>query len=478
MKKIMNWVMAAALVCSTSVMTSCSSSDDNPTPDNTRKRTEFVEHTRASLKAVASNLNFKAWNSLNYFATGFNQYIMLNDDFDKTLSRTLGEMIQKSIVPFELPEGGIPEDLPADLKTDYKYVATVDLTDFNYTFTATTTGFDVAENDDNGLEILFPNPGDNNSNIENISVVIKGTGDTFFTSADRFSNDSVLVLVKFPVQYDLAISTKSGGNWTKNVYGTIKNAVQNYADVETIDGSTPTNPKMEGWNIAMDLHAAIPSVDGFDLYLAIGQDPKTHKAGLKLNYAHNGYKVVDATAVMSNTNGMTDLSEVTTSSSIMDILSAIMTGNSIDDLTLTLLDDLTTKLQITDCEKVIKIQKEMARARRSYADQQTIGGYVDQLNALISCSMTDKTLAQDIPMRLVTTKVGVDWWTVPALNFADENGYVPMTELLDKESIEYALNIIDHAVDPTKNSIVVARQLMYALQKLQTSFYKSEAAAE
>jgi len=73
----------------------------------------------------------------------------------------------------------------------------------------------------------------------------------------------------------------------------------------------------------------------------------------------------------------------------------------------------------------------------------------------------------------VTTKIGVDWWAVPGLNFADENGYVPLTEMLDKESVEYAFNIVDHAVEPAKNSIVVARQLMQAIQKMQTLFYET-----
>jgi len=34
----------------------------------------------------------------------------------------------------------------------------------------------------------------------------------------------------------------------------------------------------------------------------------------------------------------------------------------------------------------------------------------------------------------------------PALNFADENGYVSLYDMLDKESVEYGINIIDHAV--------------------------------
>ena len=286
-----------------------------------------------------------------------------------------------------------------------------------------------------------------------------------------------MVVIILPAQYDLAISTKSGDNWTQNLYGTIKNTSKP-SDVKTPGGSTPILPLIDAWNMALDLHANIPDVDGFDLYFAIGQDPETHKAGLKVDYAHNGYKVLDATATLTNANGLTDLTNLTTSSSIMDVLSAIMAGNSIEKMELTLLDDLTTNLKVSDCEKLVKLQNEMAHARRNYADQATIEGYVEQINDLVDCSMTCKGVNQNIPMRLVTTKIGVDWWAVPGLNFADEKGYVPMTELIDKESVEYALNIIDHASEPMQFSIIMARQLIQALQKLQTAFYDSKAAAD
>ena len=307
---------------------------------------------------------------------------------------------------------------------------------------------------------------------------MKATGDTFINFDHRLSNDSVMVIIKFPAQYDMSLALKDGDNWTKYLYGTIKNTVKNLEGPEEIDGSTPIILTREAWNMALDLHAAIPDIDAFDLYFALGQDPETHKAGLKIDYVHNGYKVLDATATLANANGLTDLTQMTSSSSIIDIFTAIMAGNSIEELQLTLLDCLTTSGKISDCEKVVKLQNEMAHARRNYADQHTIAGYVEQLNQLVSCSMSDKTLGQKIPMRLVTTKIGVDWWAVPGLNFADENGYVALTDMLDKESIEYAFNIIDHGVEPVKNSIVVARQLMQAIQKLQTAFYDSKAAAD
>ena len=476
MRKVMNWVMAATLICSVSVFTGCSNTEDNPAPQNPSKRKEFVEHTRASLKNLAENLNFKTLNSLNYFATSFNKYIVLNPEFDKTISRTMGQKIQESLKPLIGPGGEKPEglpDIPEGERPQHKYFAVVDLTDFNYTFTSNGTGFDVAENDDKGLEIILPVPEVAGVGLEALSITIKGTGETYGQPATRFSNDSVLVIVRIPEQYDMALSTRAGGTWTKNVYGTAKNTIRSPFDLEPIDGNLPINPYLDAWNVALDLHAIIPDVDAFDMYFAIGQDPETHKAGLAFKYAHNGYNIAQAIAILSNTNGKTDLSKITNSSSIMDFVTAIMAGNSVDDLTLTFLDCLTTTGTISDCEKVLQLQNAMAKARRNYADQQTIGEYVNQLNQLVNFTMSDKTLGQEIPMRLITTKIGVDWWAVPGLNFADENGYIPLTELLDKESVEYAFNIVDHAVDPVKNSLIVARQLAQALRNMQTLFFKT-----
>ena len=193
MKKLMNWVLATTLICGASVFTSCSESGDNPAPENAKDRKEFIAHTRDALKNVAENLNFATWKSVNFFAVNFNQHVLLNEAFEKTISKTFGEKIQESIKPFELIEG-MPE-----LEADYKYVATVDLTDFNYTFTATQTGFEVAENEDKGLEVVFPvNAKYSDAKVDDVSAIsvnFKGTGDTFAIEDKRLSNDSVMVVI-------------------------------------------------------------------------------------------------------------------------------------------------------------------------------------------------------------------------------------------------------------------------------------------
>ena len=478
MKKMLQWVMAATLVCGASVFTACSSDDDdnNNSGNNETKggknRQEFVEHTRANLKNVAENLNFTTINSFTYMNTYLNEYVLLNDEFDKTISRAFGQKIQASLQPAERPEGVDPADLPDYMQKDFKYLAFVDLTDCNYTFTATTTGFNMAENADQGLVVEMPVYG--TSETEGVKFAIKGTGDTYGFASPRFSNDSVLVVIKIPAQYNLSLSVKADGKWTEYLYGTVKNTAKNLAGVTTPDGATPFTLSADAWNAALDLHSNIPGVDATDIYFAIGQDPSTKKAGLKFDYTHNAQKVLNVTATMNNTNGKTDYSKFTSTNSVADVFTAIMAGNSIEDMTLTMLGCLTTNVKVSDCEKVVTLQNEMAEARRNYADQKTIENYVSQLNKLVTSTMSDKTLGQEIPMKLTTTQIGIDYWAVPALKFADETDYVPLTEVLDQKSVEYGLNIVDHAVDPAKDAIIVARQLMQAVQKLQTLFYQTE----
>jgi len=176
---------------------------------------------------------------------------------------------------------------------------------------------------------------------------------------------------------------------------------------------------------------------------------------------------------------LTGLSAFSTSGSILDVLVAMMSGNNLES-TITLNDDLTTSLTVSDCGKAMQLQHEMAHARRNYADQATIEEYTKQLNELMSAKMTCKGVNQVIPMKLQTEKFGVDYWAMPAFNFADEKGYVPITELLDKESVEYGINIIDHAAEPMAGAIVTVRQLLQFVQTfiMQMRVNQAQAQAE
>ena len=468
MKKIMHWVLAATLVCGASVFTSCSNdnSDNAGSIEQAKKnRKEFIQHTRQSLKTLAGNLNFSTWNAVNYFNQYVNEYILLNDNFDKGLSKAFGQEIQKSLTP-----------LPTEAVAQWgrKYWVTINMADFDYIFKTTETGFDVTPNTEDGMVIELGTPYDPSIAAR---IDLKGSGEEYKQFSPALSNDSVAVVFKFPAHFEFTLSTKQNGAWVPGMTASFDLSLTHGDYGMELLPADETSIVLDTWNLSGTVSTAIPG-DATTLEFNIGQDPTTHKAGMTFDYTHNGVKTVGLRTVLTNANGLTDFSQLNlnSASSILSVITAVMAGKSIDDLTLTLLDDLTTTVKVADCQKVMLLQSEMAAARRNYADQQTIDGYTQQLNELISATMTDKSLNQQIPMKLATTKVGVDWWTVPALNFADEKGYVPLTELLDKESIEYGINIIDHAAEPMQQSIIVVRQLAQALQKLQSAFLQTKPA--
>ena len=75
--------MAAILVCGAGVFTSCTNDpEDNPAQEQAKKnRLEFVEHTRATMKDLAENLNFGSWTAANNFAdeNGYVSFVDLHD---------------------------------------------------------------------------------------------------------------------------------------------------------------------------------------------------------------------------------------------------------------------------------------------------------------------------------------------------------------------------------------------------------------
>jgi hypothetical protein len=190
---------------------------------------------------------------------------------------------------------------------------------------------------------------------------------------------------------------------------------------------------------------------------------------MSFSFGHNGKNMIELSCIAEYPERESGVTQFTTSKSILDVLVAMISGSNFEG-SLTLNDDLTTSISISDCAKAIQLQREMAHARRNYADQATIEGYTQQLNELLSATMTCKGVNQVIPMKMQTEKFGVDYWSMPALNFADEKGYVPITELLDKESVEYGINIIDHAAEPMAGAIITVRQL---LQFVQTFFMQA-----
>ena len=364
----------------------------------------------------------------------------------------------------------------------YKQYATIDLTKFNYRFTMKEdgSGFDVEEADDfemiiNGPIAPEPRPGETekpdmperpeSAQKGYDKLTLKAGGDTYLQIAKQLGTDELAVVILVPSTFEFLITINNPEGDSFNYFsGSFKN------DIKKIGTSDYINPLTDALNITGIIKASIPEhpdgihpADAADLNFTFAQDPVTNQVGTYLSFGHNGKDMIGLWTMLEYTDKEIDLSKYTGSGTILDLLVALMGGSNLD-ATFSLNGDLTTEISVSDCGKVMQLQKEMAHARRSYADQATIEGYTQQLNELVSAKMTCDGVNQEIPMKLQTEKFGVDYWAMPAFNFADEQGYVPFTQLLDKESVEYAINIVDHAAEPMAGAIVTVRQLMQFVQ--------------
>ena len=472
---MMYWVLAATLICGASVITSCSANDtnDNPSQEQAKKdRKEFIRHTRQNLKEVAENLNFGSWEAANTINQAFNTTVLNNPEFEKAITPLFVQKIQESVKPVE--EGS---ELAA---MGYKQYATIDLTKFNYRFTMKEdgSGFDVEEADDFEMITNLINPETKEVILGGNKLTLKASGDTYKQIAKRLGNEELAVVILVPSDFAFTLAGNTGGDWLEGFKGVFKN------DVKMSGKSEYMNPKTDGLNITGKLETALTdspdgkhAADATDLNFIFTLDPVTNKVGTYLTFVHNGKNMMDLWSMLEYTDKEIDLSKYTGSGTILDLLVALMGGSNLD-ATFSLNGDLTTEISVSDCGKAMQLQKEMAHARRSYADQATIEGYTQQLNELVSAKMTCDGVNQEIPMRLQTEKFGVDYWAMPAFNFADEQGYVPFTQLLDKESVEYAINIVDHAAEPMAGAIVTVRQLLQFVQTFLMQMRVSQAQAQ
>ena len=446
----MNWVLAATFICGASMFTACTANEtnDNPTQEQAKRdRAEFISHVRADLKDLAENLTFKAWPNLNGFLINFNNQVLLNDKYKHELALLFNQKIMESLQPVE--EGS---DLA---QLGFKYQATIDLTNFNYRLTAeSATDFKVEPADD--LELVFYNA----ETDVHVNIVFRASGNSANVLSPGLSAltlNEVAVTLLVPEKFEFELSNDKDGTMRTWLTGEFTNTLKKTAERSFYDIT------QDEWTATGN---TVTGHGGEVLGFIIKQDPANHKAYNDFTILRQGRNMLELALEMTDLDGKPDYTKLSLNDNFFDLITNVISGFRVDNLSITTLENITTTMKIDDCKKFVTLHAEMTKARRNGADQQTIDGYASQMNDLLTCSVEDKLLHQTIPMRFMASKVGVDWWAMPAMSFADENGFVPITDLLDKESIEYAVNVIDHAAMPMQQDMLITRQLMMFVMKL------------
>lgn len=468
-KKLLRMLAAILIISGMTVMTSCSeSNDDNPSSQTAKNRKEFLAHVKSNMEYLAKNLNFGSWQFANQLNQEFNVEVLNNPEFEKTITTLFNQKVRKSIRPVEAGS-----ELAG---MGYKYVGTVDFTSFNYRFIQRLdlSGFDVEEADD--FEMLLQDGVWEPGQIYHIRLLLSAGGAKQELLSNTMSNDTVAVVMLIPETFEVSISSDYYGDYLTQLVCKFQNNIQ------PMSGSQYAMLSASPWTISGTIASDVHETDWNDEYLqdatllnfSITQNPTTHKSDVSLDFTHNDHKMLQLEATNTNLNGKTDLSAFTSGSSLLEVLGAIVEGNSIDNMVLTLNDDLTTTFKITDCAKALQLATASGTARRNYADEATIDQYTQQLNKIITGQLTCKGVNQTIPMQLQTVKFGVDYVAMPALKFSDEQGYVPLKQLVEAETMEYAINIVDHAAEPAMQGMIVVRQLMQYMQTLFLAYKQAQ----
>ena len=479
----MNWVLAATLVCGASVFTACTNeSSDNPSQEQAKKnRTEFIQHTRATMKNMAENMNFTSWNAANEINKYFNLYVLNNRAFNMRIVSTFIGNILQSIKPVE--EGS---ELA---KLGYQMYGTIDLSNFGYRFTMNedNTDFDIEAADN--FEVILNGYNPMTQQIEKgiYKLAMKADGKKVFKyQIPSILQKGLVNVIIMPSEFEFSIADKLSGTWADRFYGSLNN------QVSVPEGTEYANLIRDSWNTNGTINTNIPgpSESGYSeaiykadknaLAFSLAIDKVNHKADLGFSWEQNGQKMVDLALKGSGVGtGNIDIAKIdftkfTSATSIMEVIGTALSAYSLDESKVTLLDDLTFSLSIPELAKTMIVYNEYKTARRNGADKSIIDTYTKQLNDLVTAEVICKGVNQTIPMRFMTTKFGVDYWAMPSYNFSDENGYVSLTDLLDPESITYGINIIDHAAAPMQQSIIVAGQLVQYLQTLLASMQQNQ----
>ena len=90
-------------------------------------------------------------------------------------------------------------------------------------------------------------------------------------------------------------------------------------------------------------------------FLFLDSNPVANENSMNFSFVHNEKKMIELEAVAKYTDKEIDFSQFTSSRSILDVLVALISGSNFEG-SLTLNDDLTTTISISDCAKAIQLQ--------------------------------------------------------------------------------------------------------------------------
>jgi len=442
-------------------------------------RTALIDHVRNIAKGLAEQgANFSSRNVVSELTSQFAKVLVDNAAFFKS---TTDAIVQAAIMSAK----DVEEGSELQQKGYSKYID-VSLDQLYGRYIIPSEGAPVVEP---AAQIEFIFPVTTEKGTTNCMTTIKAVGATSKMVHPVIQDRSIALILHLPESIVLESGELNGETFTKVFDSTIN------CTFEPNGKSQYVNVIKNKWTLSGVQHSFLEGKEGFlpdknVITFSRSFDPvTTGQMSSEMAFAQNGQPILEwkgcATiptlptiistfpeliAALMQSAGIdgSSLSDLISGSSIsiVDLLLPLLTGSTIDNMEVWAMGDLGFKVKVTDIPTLQTTLMQLREARYQHKGKDAIDALVQQLNTVTEGKVSCKALSQELPFKMVTEKFGIDYIPAPAVKFADEEDYVPMSELADKETIEYTINFMAGTVPLLADNAKTIEEIFMTLLQL------------
>ena len=418
------WLLAVIFMCGSIAFTSCEEDEkDNPVyetetgtdnPQNNTEREQLLSHIKDDAKQMAENLEFT---DLDVTSQAFSRLTELMAK-DRSFIKNMQTLLSASMIKTGLPKIKPVESGSELQKMGYLAYLPVDFLTFGIQIV-----FDGKGNSKlsqaKGLQFIFP-------------ATIEGIGTTLYKIAFNYGDtwyEKVTPAQLNNIQH-LAFVHRIPDTFTMTLSGLIGNQ-------EVILSKATLNLRIDPLQISAKMNES--------LYFNLNQDEN----GLRhINYGMN--------------NGGKELFD----------LQALMDGNTAD-VQVSVLNDLMLKGRVNDVAQVTQLMTDvMLRINKKPADP-GLDDDVQRLNGMFDFQLSFNGSSYSEPVKLALLGNYNQCEILPALRYATEYYYLPLSYFVDEETIDNLRKVYAAAARPIIETANTSSELFSKISQVFEILYKN-----
>lgn len=437
MKKIQYWMLAAAIICGSSLFTACANDDNPVTPaeeEAQKVRTELVAHINNDTGLLADNMTTDGLS----VTTQINAQLMTLMGKGRNLMANMKQLISMMAIKNAVVNAQAVTPGSELQKMGYKAYIAVDISSFGMRVVMDERGnYNVTPA--NGLEFVFP-------------ASVEGIGTTIYKIAFKNSGkwyESVPSPAKMGNVKGLACVFRIPTAMTMTLSGLFDNK-----EVTLLTGVLNIEPEEVTEAGYVSLEDNILQLSGQLASFMQGYGLPDNDECLQFTFDINKGKLADSDFLYTQDGQklfhITSNTTEDTSDMQIDILEDLLISGTISN-----------KFDLQTIQDLIKYMKDGKLTDEGFQ------AYVQAINEQCNLSIACQPSGSQVPMRLVAEQMDGYPVILPAFKFADKPDYIPLSQLMDEETMNNfnsicssSITTLSGAVDTYKHLFTSVMQMM------------------